>query len=100
MPATATKRRSTTSKAKTASNKAAAAAKAKPTNGEGPKRRSQEATLELAQKIKSAREAGKSWDDIKVSLGIDPAQGQYLIKVASVRPKDRIKFETDSQLAK
>jgi hypothetical protein len=94
---TATKGRSATSKARQQSKKAAAAK-----NGSGPSKREQAQArdLELAPKVLKMREDGKSWSDIKAKLGVDQPKGQVLIKMAGVKPKDRIKATDDKDLAK
>jgi hypothetical protein len=100
MAASATAKRSVSKAkpaAKAAAKPAAKAAKSAAANG-NVARRTPEETLNLAKSIKAMREAEKTWEEIQASLGVDPAQGQYLIKVASVRPKDRLKYENDEQL--
>lgn len=85
---------------KAAATKRAAANKAKSNGaGDGPSKRElgRARDLELAPKIKAARDAGKSWDEIKDELGVDQPKGQVLIKMAALRPKDRIKFTDDDE---
>jgi hypothetical protein len=95
--ATATKKgRSATSKAKQRSKAAAAA------NGNGPSKRelAHQRDLELAPKILEMRNNGASWSDVKAKLGVDQPKGQVLIKMAAVKPKDRIKADNDKELGK
>jgi Meckel syndrome type 1 protein len=101
---------SKTTQAKQRSKKAAAAAANKPApkakaakaNGNGgPSKREAAAQrdLELAPKVKEMRDNGASWADVKDKLGVDQPKGQVLLKMASVRPKDRIKAANDEELA-
>jgi cyanate lyase len=94
--ATATKGRSATSKARQQSKKAAAAKNGGPSSRELAHKRD----LELAPKVLQMRNDGKSWSDIKAKLGVDQPKGQVLIKMASVKPKDRIKADNEKDLAK
>lgn len=97
--ATAAKKgRSTTSKAKQRSKATAA----KNGNGAGPSKRelAHQRDLELAPKVLAMREQGKSWSDIKDKLGVDQPKGQVLIKMAAVKPGDRITAKTDADLGK
>lgn len=98
MATAAKKGRSTTSRAKQVS-KRTAAAKA---NGNGPSKRelAHQRDLELAPQVLQMRNDGASWADIKAELGVDQPKGQVLIKMAAVKPKDRIKAATDKELAK
>jgi hypothetical protein len=71
-------------------------------NGKGGSKR--EAALKrdlaLAPKVLKARKAGKSWAEIKDELGVDQPKGQVLIKIAALKPEDRIKHTTEGQLQK
>lgn len=53
----------------------------------------------LTKKVLALRAKDKKWSDIADQLGITPGKAQFLVMVSEVRPKDRIKFSDDEELA-
>jgi hypothetical protein len=53
----------------------------------------------LTKKILALRSKDKKWADIGDQLGITPGKAQFLAMVSEVKPKDRIKFTDDEDLA-
>ncbi len=89
---TATKR-SATSKARTQTRKAADAEV-------GAREAGRARDAELAPKIAEARDKDMSWADIKAKFGVDQPKGQILIKMARLKPSERITFKSDTDLGR
>lgn len=53
----------------------------------------------LTKKVLAGRAKDKKWSDIGEELGITPGKAQFLVMVSEVKPKDKIKFTSDEELA-
>lgn len=53
----------------------------------------------LTKKVLAARDKGKKWSEIGEALGITPGKAQFLAMCSEVKPKDKIKFTSDEDLA-
>lgn len=53
----------------------------------------------LTEKVIALREKDKTWSEIGEKLGITPGKAQFLIMCSEVKPKDKIKFSSDEELA-
>lgn len=58
------------------------------------------ADIDKAPRIEKLRDQGKTWSEIAEKLKMTPGRAQFLLLAANVKPKDRIKFTDDADLAK
>lgn len=56
-------------------------------------------TEALTKKVLALRAKDKKWSEIGEQLGITPGKAQFLVMCSEVKPKDRIKFTSDEELA-
>jgi hypothetical protein len=55
--------------------------------------------LDKAPRIKKMREQGKPWAEIADKLKMTAGRAQFILLASEVKPKDRIKFDGDDDLA-
>lgn len=56
--------------------------------------------LDKAPRIQKMRDQNKTWREIGESLKMTAGRAQFILLVSQVRPKDKIKFTDDADLAK
>jgi hypothetical protein len=60
--------------------------------------RDEEQTMKLAKEILAARNAGKPWSEVHKELGVEQSRGLFLLKVAAVKPSERITYKDNADL--